>query len=598
MIETKDGKQHTFASLISRDATFEFMRQVWQGCTGKVMADTSSINTVPGDKNRTWSSGSYALDRNGILQMDSGGKKLAEEESDDKFESYILSVDGDNPDEIEPDTDSDYSEDDDEEDDEDNEEEDEEEEEEEEAEEDEDWNGEEEGKLGSDKVVTSDKIEDLDILDTDVGAGGESGDSDSVNVVVVRFRPDSRYVNLGPETHPPTTVPYDYVNQDSEIPLCNETINAPLGIVMNILFGSENTDFHKSFLETHDASEISEYDKFSPAKDDPSNLERNYIYRRALGYSIGPKSTKCEVTETIESLNFNDHIVVLTSTVTPDVPLGNSFSVKTRYCLSWGPQNTTNLQMSYFIKWTGRSWIKSIIEKQSLSGQKSATEDLLVQLKEAIGLETIELKTKKKKKTKKSRKDNKSTPPTSIETKPASEVTGLISNTKVVAASPYSFNDLIRTNIVTVCYFIFSFLVMILILQLRLFKISNENNQLLRHQLLVTSHLVFNAQTGEPLEAKFKERIEKITLNSELWDWVEKQSPNGKKAKHLTLLDKVEFLTSQLQMLYKNEEEGDAPDIYESIESKFNDLKQQAQEFNYQELLNVGALKDAIGELL
>ena len=93
------------------------------------------------------------------------------------------------------------------------------------------------------------------------------------------------------------------------------------------------------FPETHDGSEISEISDFRPSEEDPAVLERKYIYRRALGYSIGPKSTKCEVTETIEHLNFADYMVVV-STVTPDVPLGGVFSVKTRYIFH-GPTRIT-----------------------------------------------------------------------------------------------------------------------------------------------------------------------------------------------------------------------------------------------------------------
>lgn len=112
-----------------------------------------------------------------------------------------------------------------------------------------------------------------------------------------------------------------------------------MGIVFAILFGP-CTKFQTNFLETHDGSEISEISDFRPSEEDPAVLERKYIYRRALGYSIGPKSTKCEVTETIEHLNFADYIVVVSTTVTPDVPLGGVFSVKTRYVFH-GPTRIT-----------------------------------------------------------------------------------------------------------------------------------------------------------------------------------------------------------------------------------------------------------------
>ncbi|CAI5760712.1 unnamed protein product [Candida verbasci] len=204
-----------------------------------------------------------------------------------------------------------------------------------------------------------------------------------VNVVakLVKLKPESKYTNKGPDFHLPTSAEYDA--NSNEIELIDEIISAPLGIVFDILFGS-NTSFQTSFLKTHDGSEISEYDEFHPNEDDPTIMERKYNYRRNLGYSIGPKSTRCEVTEIIEHLNYSDYIIVTTVTSTPDVPSGNVFQVKTRYIFTWAENNSTNLIVKHFVEWSGKSWMKSVIEKSSLSGSKQIMKEMMEELKKEI----------------------------------------------------------------------------------------------------------------------------------------------------------------------------------------------------------------------
>lgn len=542
VIETKDAK-HTFASFISRDSTIEFMRQVWQGATGKVMPITATPGTdAPSRSNsrsRTGSSGSsndnhsaserrsgYTLDNNGIVQMVSS-KKLAEiaDEHNSSFDSYINSIDGDE----QPDSDSEVSEGDEEE---------------------------------NDEDVSGQKKNELDEAALDVVTR-----QDEEPGTIVKLTPDSKYVNMGPDTHPSTLVPVDYVNDHSEIPLCKETIEAPLGVVFNILFGSDNVAFHTLVLKRNDASEITPYGAFHPMADDPTKLERSYTYRKALGYSIGPKLTKCEVSEMIEHLDLNDHVVVLTSTVTPDVPLGNSFSVKTRYCMSWGPNNTTTLIMSYYIKWTGRLWIKSVIEKQSMSGQKAATEDLLEQLKATIAQETAAV----------AAGPVASSP---AATKPTIKKLRARPKSAMEKAPPALPSPLPPSYLFT--GFVVAALLVILLLQAGMFRTMRENNQLLRHQLLATLHLVLSVQ-GKAASGEVSD-----PQTAALWDWV--RLTLGSRA--LTHLDKVEFLTNQLRLLYNEQQRQD------NIEDMFNDLKQQAQEFYPLDLLNVAAIKNALGDLL
>ncbi|KAL9043483.1 MAG: hypothetical protein Q9214_003333 [Letrouitia sp. 1 TL-2023] len=66
------------------------------------------------------------------------------------------------------------------------------------------------------------------------------------------------------------------------------------------------------------------------------NKTRFYSYIKPLYAAIGPKSTKCLSTENLDFLDLEKAVSVTITTQTPEVPSGNVFSVKTRYCLITG----------------------------------------------------------------------------------------------------------------------------------------------------------------------------------------------------------------------------------------------------------------------
>lgn len=297
-IHTKDAK-HTFASFISRDSTFDFMRIVWENVTGKKMEEDTNLERA--------------------ISVDTPAPSSNRDE-DSNIESFIMSLDGDESKEIS--------------------------------------NG-----------PDLEKVESKDDIAQD--------DSETTTIRLVKFKPDCGYKNEGPETHGPTKLGADDAPQDYETELYNDNVRAPLGVVYEILFGSAEGRFFKSFLESQDSSELTNFGEFSDNK-------RSYSYRKALGYSIGPKSTTCEVDEEIKSLDFNKSIIIESTTKTPDVPLGNSFFVKNKYRFTWGQNNSTNLQITYWIEWTGRSWIKGMIEKLTLTGQTDANKVLIESLKKEI----------------------------------------------------------------------------------------------------------------------------------------------------------------------------------------------------------------------
>ena len=205
---------------------------------------------------------------------------------------------------------------------------------------------------------------------------------------VVRFKPGSKYVNMGPENHAPTALPNFEFKETNRVVLCDEVIDAPLGVVFDILFGRENYNFKENYYKHLDISELSPYGKFHPDEKNPAELQRTMTYRKLLGFSIGPKSTRCEAKETIKKLDFNSYIEVVVSTATPDVPLGTSFVVKNIHYFSWGPNNKTSLRIEFYVDWIGSSWIKSIIDKQALNGQKEAVKILLEHLKKEVSEQT------------------------------------------------------------------------------------------------------------------------------------------------------------------------------------------------------------------
>lgn len=174
----------------------------------------------------------------------------------------------------------------------------------------------------------------------------------------------------GPLHNVETQFEHDAVANKETI-LKNITINAPPGIIFEIIFSSTDHSFMLDFLKSLDSSNFTDIGAF-----DGIENERGYTYIKALNYSVGPKSTKCVVTEKVMKKDFYDTINVVVETKTPNVPSGNSFSTNTRYQFRWASPTTCDLQISYWVEWTGSSWIKGMIESSCKSGQEEASKAL------------------------------------------------------------------------------------------------------------------------------------------------------------------------------------------------------------------------------
>lgn len=159
----------------------------------------------------------------------------------------------------------------------------------------------------------------------------------------------------GPATHEPTecsdvATHYEKILKDDIIP-------APLGKVYSMVFGPASGGFMAKWLM--DEIKVTDLNM----EDDKKGLyeqgsSRTYTYTKPLYAPIGPKTTKCVVTETLDFIDLERSVSVTASTQTPDVPSGGIFVTKTRFCFMWAPGNQTRAVMNYNIEWSGKSWIK------------------------------------------------------------------------------------------------------------------------------------------------------------------------------------------------------------------------------------------------
>ncbi|EPE02236.1 gram domain-containing protein [Ophiostoma piceae UAMH 11346] len=184
----------------------------------------------------------------------------------------------------------------------------------------------------------------------------------------------------GPTTHAPTDCGDSGSHYDKI--LADEVIPAPLGKVFSYMFGNASVTFMPKWLSSDQKCfDIQMGEKKGLGQD---NKTRTFSYIKPLNAAIGPRQTKCIVTEQIDVLDFEKAIHILCSTQNPDVPNGNIFTVKTKYCLSWGEGNGTRVQMNCTTEWTGKSWIKVPIEKAANEGQAQYGRELFAGLKEAL----------------------------------------------------------------------------------------------------------------------------------------------------------------------------------------------------------------------
>ncbi|KAJ7122965.1 hypothetical protein C8R44DRAFT_876157 [Mycena epipterygia] len=143
--------------------------------------------------------------------------------------------------------------------------------------------------------------------------------------------------------------------------------------IYNLMFAS---GFMKDFLAVNQKLLDIQVSDWAPIKPGSKLLTRNMSYIKPLTASLGPKQTKCEIKDETAHVDFDDYVSTLTTTRNPDVPSGGVFSVKTRTCIMWATPLSTKVKVTTQVEWTGRSFIKGIIESSAINGQKAYHSDL------------------------------------------------------------------------------------------------------------------------------------------------------------------------------------------------------------------------------
>ena len=119
-----------------------------------------------------------------------------------------------------------------------------------------------------------------------------------------------------------------------------------------------------------------EMSDWAPQKTGSHLLTRSMTYIKQLNNSIGPKQTKCHLTDENAHVDFDDFVCVVTTTRTPDVPSGGSFAVKTRTSLTWAKGNSCRVRVTTGVEWSKSSFLKGVIERSCLEGQRTYHADL------------------------------------------------------------------------------------------------------------------------------------------------------------------------------------------------------------------------------
>ncbi|WFC98880.1 hypothetical protein MYAM1_001613 [Malassezia yamatoensis] len=152
--------------------------------------------------------------------------------------------------------------------------------------------------------------------------------------------------------------------------------------LFNILFCD---DFMESFLSNNQhLSDVKVGEWKDKGGVNGVSAARDVTYVKPLSGPIGPKQTRCEIVEEQLHIDFDDCCTTKTTTRTPDVPSGSSFNVQTRTCFMWGDNGHAKMFVTCAVEWTGRSMIKSIVDKASIDGQKQYYADLARAIEQLI----------------------------------------------------------------------------------------------------------------------------------------------------------------------------------------------------------------------
>lgn len=338
--------------------------------------------------------------------------------------------------------------------------------------------------------------------------------------------------NPGPKSHAPTKS--NYSKESGDVDITETTFNAPLGAVYELLFG-ENAGPYIKILENMKNFDILK-DKIVGISN--SNKQRDYSYIKPLSGPIGPKQTKCLITDTVKFCDFSNYVEVEQVTATPDVPSGSSFKVKTRIFLTWGPGNTTNMFVVTNIEWSAKSWIKGAIEKGSIDGQKDSMKVMVDSLNDAISKGSGGATSKKRKKAKTISSPTPASKP--VEVAPPKELTVVAQIEKLAESigegSPVKIPMVSATVTGIIIIVLFSFMYTYCLMKLAgtgghgpSIQISTQDSFTKMIKLNDKSYYVFPSP-----DTYMSDEMNRKINEGNVWKWINDRSGGNLKAAHLS----------------------------------------------------------------
>ncbi|CUM63940.1 uncharacterized protein PRCAT00001528001 [Priceomyces carsonii] len=471
--------KYVFATLLSRDTSFGMITNVWHNVLGE--NTDSEINKVISSKKRKRGESRSTVSKSISNDLDS---ETESQESDDTDTVSSLSLDMDdtnNADDV--DVDEDTADIDDEDD-------------------DDDENNDDEAFAANDSS---------NIRDKDKGeSGAKENGKGTFNGLPL----------LGPQFHAPTTI--DYQKQSNETVVSDEILKAPVGAIFSILFGADKSKYIKILKnqKNYDISE-SNISELSMKK-----KERNYTYIKPLYGPIGPKLTKCLITDKLLHFDLDDYILVEQSTSTPDVPSGNVFKVRTKIYLTWAENNSSRMYVLTTVEWSGKSWIKGAIEKGSIEGQKDSMKIMIDSLNDLINStgngtsKSIKKKSKRKKSFKADSAPQLKAPENPQDLPITTQLSNLMEKIGELISIPYVSNRMTGIFILMLAF--------IVILKMNTFLFGSGNSNV---SILPESHTISNIEINNhkymvvsSVDANFANVDARLESEANIWDWVRNTS--------------------------------------------------------------------------
>ncbi|KAL7327348.1 hypothetical protein PS15p_205794 [Mucor circinelloides] len=205
-----------------------------------------------------------------------------------------------------------------------------------------------------------------------VAANGKSTKSSDPAANAASATNNTKEGDAKPQVHDKTDCECSTNNEHYPNVVMDQVYNSTLEKIYNIIFDSE---FMKRFLIDNQKSTELEMGEWKKGE---GNVEyvRELSYIKPLGGAIGPKQTKCYITQEVLHQDIQKYVTVLTTTSTPDVPSGSSFSCKTRTCFTWAGKGKVRVLVTVQVEFTKSSWLKSTIEKASIDGQQTYYQEL------------------------------------------------------------------------------------------------------------------------------------------------------------------------------------------------------------------------------